>query len=166
MKRKNNNAPVLDSRFQRCNTCGVPGVAYGEPRVGTVLLTESVQLIPDQVRDKGGRLVRPAHIEIGKVTRCPNEAAKRTRFDGNAQDKVRVCTRPPTFMPGELFDGLGIKTADIYTLLRACTGTPAFYLDELRSGKARTYPLPDSLAELTRPRFHPMPKPKPQEAMF
>lgn len=136
-------APVIDTRFLRCDICNVPGEGYGEYRVGTLMIRETVRLY----QEKG------PNLDIGTVIRCPNEAAHKTYFNTTEQKRMRVCEKPPVFKPGPAFKTLGIEHANVYRLLRACCGVPTFSLDELKAGKMRQQNVPESLVEISRPTF-------------
>jgi len=157
--RKNSGAaPVIDTRFLRCNTCSVPGEGYGEYRVGTLMIRETVRL------DQG---TAPS-LDIGAVIRCPNEACGKTYYNQTEQKRMRVCQKPPVFRPAKNFALLGVEEANVHRLLRACHGQPTFYMDELKDGKLRHQSTPESLVEAIQPRFNPVPDQQPaaQEAMF
>ncbi len=160
-KKKRGNtqaAPVVDPRFPRCDRCSAGDPGYGEQRVGTLLITETVRLAPDEVRMPSGKMERPPAVDIGTVIRCPNEAAHKTYHNTTEQKRMRVCERPPVFKPGPAFAMLGIEHANVYRLLRACTGQPTFYLDELKSGKMRQQQISESMAEKMRPLFNEAPE--------
>jgi|GEM_PF-6613944 len=127
----NNNsnaaAKPIDTRYLRCDTCIAAPAPYGEQELGTVMIGEVIYL----------RTEEGPYTPIGRVIRCGNPA----------------CVKTPVVKLWRIASTLDIEPANVYKLIKACRGVPAFKLHELYSGELDAEPIPPSLAEFFRPRF-------------
>jgi hypothetical protein len=118
--KKKNVALVIDSRFLRCDACFVSRGVYGQPDIGTPMITEIVRI------ERGPGV---PNEDIAKVTRC-----------GRAG-----CSKRAVVVPFVSFPGHGITLASLEALVRQQSGTLTFTPEELKSGTIKRSPLPASI---------------------
>lgn len=116
---------TFDDGFRRCKTCFSSQGIYGQPDVGSMMITEMVRL---QHKDA------PC-IDIGKTIRCV-----RCGYIGDVV-MFRAAAE------------YGITKAAVFTLLRDHRATATFTLKELQDGRIAEVPLSPALqAMLNKPR--------------
>lgn len=130
-KRKNNGnqEPRQLDNLARCKKCFVSNGIYGQPDIGTILISEIVRL----QKDDG------PNLDVARVVRCVQ------------------CGYVSQLVPYRDGIALGITKENLFSLLRDHKAVPTFTMDELSSGvpyRPRLSPaLEAAVAKPARPVF-------------
>jgi hypothetical protein len=121
------DGPVVLDRTVRCKNCFVSTGVYGQPDIGTVMVSEVVRL---QKADG-------PNLDVARTVRCVQ--------CGYIQDVI-------VWQAGR---AAGFTRESIFSLLRASKATPTFSQEELSTGVLRHVKLSKAMQEATAKQFRP-----------